>query len=271
MKRSCKTVCALFLLVGLCSALAVVSAQTDPDALAIREISITHDLEDTVLRMTFQNDGNAGIDEFGIALAFLDANGMRVFGYADTLEGYENEVCNWYYTPEETMAYGDTYETEDVFQAYASATDIGVAIRYYHYSGGEYILIPESEWVWLSPGYETSTVIDRNYYIAPSDALYAQIDDYDPGYHSYLLDDYNAAYYGKNQGGEWIISVEEGSAAANAGLEAGDLILFADAIKPTENVYAAVYATADLLSGENVDWVFERDGTVYVTRLSNPN
>ena len=102
MKRLCKIVCALFLLIGLCSALVVVSAQTDPDALGIKEISIVHDLEDTVLRMTFQNAGNAGIDEFAIALAFWDDNGMRVFEYADTLEGYRDEVCNWYYTPEES-------------------------------------------------------------------------------------------------------------------------------------------------------------------------
>lgn len=270
MKRSCKTVCALFLLIGLCSALAVVSAQTDPDALTISEISITHDSEDTVLRMTLQNSGNAGIDEFGLALAFLDADGIRVFGYADTLEGYYDEVCNWYYTPEESIGPGGTYRTEDTFQAYASASDVGIAIRYYHYTNGNYILIPESEWVWLFPGYLTSSASNRSYYLAPSDAVYSQISEFNPGYEAYLLDDYNAAYYDKNQGGQWIFGVEEGSVAANAGLKAGDLILFADGISPTENVYAEEYAIAAIANGEKVDWVYEREGSVYVTRLSYP-
>lgn len=270
MKHVFKTVCALFLVIGLCSILAVVSAQTDPDALAIQKISISHDSGNAVLEMTLQNTGNAGIDEFGLALAFLDSDGLRVFEYADTLDGYKEEICNWYYTPEEAIAAGATYDTMDTFQGYANATDIGVAVRYYHYTDGEYILIPESRWVWLFPGYETSSVTNRGYYLAPSSSVYSQIGDFNPGYHYYLLDDYNAWYYGKNQGGEWITSVDAGSAAANAGLEVGDLVLFADAIKPTEDLYAVEYAIADMLAGKNVDWVYEREGQVYVTRLSNP-
>ncbi len=270
MKRFFKTVCALCLVVGLCSMLTVVSAQADPDALTIQKISLTHDSGNAILELTFQNTGNAGIDEFGLALAFLDADGMRVFEYADTLEGYMNEICNWYYTPEEIIASGAMYETKDTFTGYENATEIGVAIRYYHYANGEYILIPESQWVWLFPGYETTSVADRNYYLAPSDAVYSQIGDFNLGYHYYLLDDYNAWFYGMNQGGEWITSVEAGSAAANAGLKVGDLILFTDAIKPTENVYAVEYAIAGVASGEKVDWIYEREGTVYVTRMSNP-
>ena len=43
MTRLCKTVCALFLLIGLCSILVAASAQADPDALAITELSISSD------------------------------------------------------------------------------------------------------------------------------------------------------------------------------------------------------------------------------------
>ena len=272
MTRLCKTVCALFLLIGLCSILVAASAQADPDALAITELSIFSDSGNSVLQMTFQNNGSASIDEFGLALAFLDENGMRVFGYADTLEGYYDEACNWYYTPDGTILPGGTYETEDTFPNYAGASDIGVAVRYYRYADGYYVLIPESEWLWQFPDYLTSGPTYHDYYTSPPDSVYDSTDyDYFGSlYKFYLLDDYNAAYYGKNQGGEWITTIPDDSPAADAGLQYGDLIIFVDGVKPTENLYAVEYALAAITNGEKVDWVYERDGVIYTTRISGP-
>ena len=269
MKRMIKSVFALILLLALCLPLVSASAAADPEALIITNITVLHDASNVVLQMTFKNSGANAIDEFGIALAFVDENGYQLFGYADTIDGYYDEICNWYYQPDTPIASGGVYETEDVFSGYPQTTEIAVAIRYYHMANVGYVLLPESQWQWIWPGYESlSGTLNREYYTEPSSELYAAIGDYGVGYYYYLLDDFNAYYYGKNQGGEWITQVSPGSPAALAGLQADDLVLFVDGVKPTENMYAVDYATAALLAGEKVDWVYERDGVIYVTRIT---
>ena len=246
------------------------SAQADPDALQITKIDVSTEGELT-LEVTLSNTGTVAIDEFGLALAFLNADGEQIYGYEATLEGYTPEVCNWYYTPENAIEAGGTFLTHDVFTDYAGTSTVAVAIRYYHIVDGDYIMLPESEWFWAFPGYETDGYpADRPYYTGPSADVYTSIEGFSLGYNYYLLDDYNAAYYGKNQGGEWIYNVDADSPAAKAGLQVGDLLLFADGVKPTENLYAVEYAMSAIMNGETVDWVYERDGVVYVTRVDKP-
>jgi len=273
MNRSLKFLLSLLLLIGLCSIFPAAFADSDPDALQIVTMTVTPDPDTVTLNITLHNTGSVAIDEFGLALAFFDENGDRMYGYDNSMDGYAEEICNWYYTPNEAIAAGEDFLTEDVFADYPGAETIAAAIRYYHPADGNYVLIPESEWVWAFPGYETYYQTDnRSYYLSPPDSLYSGT-DYDyfgDFYNYYMLDDYNAAYYGKNQGGEWITKVDEASPAAAAGLQVGDLILFVDGVKPTENRYAVDYAMAAITNGEKVDWVFERDGCVYVTRIDNP-
>ena len=246
-------------------------AASDPNALQISQIEVTQEAGSILLHMTLDNTGNAGIDEFAVALAFFDADGNRIFGYDSTLEGFTDEICNWYYTPEETIPAGDSYLTEDVFSNYEGTVIIGAAIRYYHIEGGTYVLLPESGWQWVYPDTQAERGdLPRTYYNSPADSLYDTLEDFSLGYTYYLLDDYNAFYYGKNQGGEWITQIDTGSPAAEAGLTVGDLILSAGGIKPTENLYAVEYAMADVVAGEAVDWEYERDGVVYVTRIQTP-
>lgn len=269
MKRTMKTMFALFLLLSLCSIAVAASAAADPEALSISNITVVQDADSIVLRITLNNTGTTAIDEFGVALAFVDENGYRVFGYPDTQDGYYDEICNWYYTPQTPIAPGAAYGTEDVFSNYAGTTEIAVAIRYYHLLDAEYVMLPESEWQWIWPGYEAqSGTMSREYYVEPGDDLYTAIGDFNLGYRYSLLDDFNAAYYGKNQGGEWITQIEPGSSAEAAGLQVGDLVIFVDGVKPTENLYAVEYAMAAISAGETVDWVYERDGVIYVTRVS---
>ncbi|MBN1778523.1 MAG: PDZ domain-containing protein [Clostridiales bacterium] len=272
MKRMLKTVIALFFILSLCSMLAAASAQSDPEALQISNVTVSHDADDIVLQVTMYNAGNSAIDEFGIALAFLDENYYQLFGYADTLEGYADEICNWYYTPDNAITPGGTYETEDVFAKYSETAVVAVAIRYYYAENSGYVWLPESQWQWIYSDIDVQSVtLNREYYTSPPDSLGTAIDDFYLGYHRfYLLDDYNAYYYGKNQGGEWIIRVEPGSPAALAGLQAGDLVIFADGVKPTENIYAVEYAMAAIVAGEKVDFVYERDGVIYITRITQP-
>jgi hypothetical protein len=273
MNRSLKIVVSLLLLIGLSSILLAATADADPDALQIVTMTVTPDAESVTLKMTLNNTGSAAIDEFDLALAFFDGNGDQVYGYDNTIDGYTEEICNWYYAPSVAIAAGEDYLTKDIFTGYAGTVTIGAAIRYYHYVDGDYILIPESEWVWAFPGNETYYQTDnRSYYTSPPDSLYdsTNYDYFGNSYNYFLLDDYNASYYGKNQGGEWITSVEDNSPAALAGLQAGDLILFVDGVKSTENLYAVDYALSAITAGEKVDWVFERDGYVYVTRIANP-
>lgn len=268
MKRALKTVFVLFLLLSLCSILGAASAAADPEALTISNITVLQDDDDVVLQMTFHNTGETAIDEFGVALAFLDENGYQIFGYPATQDGYYDEICNWYYNPETPIAAGGSYDTEDVFANYVGTTEIGVAIRYYHLLDGGYVLLPESEWQWIFPHYEAlSGTMNREYYLEPDYSLYDSIGDFSLGYRYYLLDDFNAYYYGKNQGGEWITQIEPGSSADRAGLQVGDLVLFVNAVKPTENLYAVEYGMAAIAAGETVDWVYERDGVIYVTRV----
>ena len=269
MKRSFRFIFSLALLLSLCLALHSASALSDPEALVVQKVEVITQGDTTILQLDVYNAGNAVIDEYALALAFVDEEGYQIFGYADTPEGYADEICNWSYEPEVPIAPAETYYTQDEFTGYAGTTEIAVAIRYYHIQNGGYILLPESQWQWIWPGYEAqSGTMDREYYTQPPASLYDSIGTLTIGYRYYLLDDFNAYYYGKNQGGEWITQVEPGSLAAQAGLQPGDLVLFVDAVKPTENLYAVDYASAAIAAGDRVDWVYEREGVVYVTRLN---
>lgn len=279
MKRIVRIIITMVLLVSFCAAPMAALAQSvprqttviDPEALQITYLNVSVEPRNVVMRMTFQNDGNISIDEFGIALAFYNNDGTQVYSNTNTQEGYIQEESNWYYTPDEVIKPGDTYKTEDVFADYGGAVGIAVAVRYYHQYNGEYILIPESEWLWILPG--SVTVVPeyhRSYYTEPSNAVYNLCNTINLGYRYYLLDDYNAAYYGMNQGGEWITSVTPDSMAEAAGLQAGDLILFVNGMKPTENVYAVEYGLAEIASGETIEWVYQRDELIYTTKMSAP-
>jgi hypothetical protein len=271
MKRSFKSALAALLLITLCSVFITASADADPEALQIADIEISLNADIPTLNVTLNNTGTASIDEFALALAFLDEDDYRLFGFPDTPDGYVDEVCNWYYIPAEPIAAGGSFLTEDVFSDYSGTSTIAVAIRYYHITDGDYIRFPESEWQWFFPGDEMdSRMANREYYRQPSDSIYDSIGDFSLGYNYSLLDDYSASYYDKNQGGEWITSVEADSPAALAGLQVGDLILFVDSVKPTENNYAVEYAMSAIMNGEKVDWVFERDNLIYVTRVEKP-
>lgn len=257
------------MLIGLATVSLTAVAQTDPLALQITDIQITQSTDGLTLNVTLENSGSAAIDEFGLALAFFDGNGDRFYGYENTLEGCNSEVAYWYYTPKKPIkADGGTFLTNDVFADYATAATVVAAVRYYHIADGDFIRIPESDWQWQLPGFiEGSGNFVPSYYFTPPQSVYDTIGEYTPGYNFYLLDDYNAAYYGKTEGGEWIYNVDEGSPAALAGLQVGDLIITADGVKPTENHYAVEYAMAKIVNGETVDWVYERDGVLNTISL----
>jgi hypothetical protein len=259
----------LLLTVFLLSTLAAASAEADPAAYRVTSAKISRTTENLVLRMELLNSGETGIGEFGLALAFYDQNGERFYAYANTLEGYKDEVSDWYYTPSETIKAGDTYGTEDSFAAYLNASRVDVAIRYYQKESGEYVNIPESQWIWYST--QGGVVADnpsQSYYLDPSSDLYSATADINIGYGYYLLDNYNAAFYGYKQGGEWITEVDVGSLADTAGLKAGDLVLTVDGVKPTEDYYAVDYAMAKIAKGESVDWVYVRDGVESTVSLA---
>ena len=217
MNRFFKLLVSLLVLVSMCSALLAAYAQNDPLALQITEMEAMQTSDSLTLHVTLKNTGSTAIDEYGLALAFLNQDGSRFYAYESTIDGYANEICNWYYTPDGAIEAGDTYLTEDVFTDYADAATVAAAIRYYLPADGDYISIPESDWQWQLPGfigYDTRYV--PSYYLPPLSSVYDTIGDYSLGYNYYLLDDYNAQYYGKSEGGEWIVSIQDGSSAAYA-------------------------------------------------------
>lgn len=261
----------LLVVVFLLSTLAVASAQADPAAYQVTSAKISKTTDSLVLRMDLLNSGETGIGEFGLALAFYDQDGERFYAYANTSEGYIDEVCYWYYTPSETIKAGDTYGTKDSFAAYLNASRVDIAIRYYQKESGEYVNIPESQWIWFST--EGGVVADnptQSYYLDPGSDLYDTTSGVNIGYNYSLLDDYNAAFYGFKQGGEWITEVEVGSLADTAGLKAGDLVVTVDGLKPTEDYYAVDYAMVKIAKGESVAWVYERDGSEGTVSLALP-
>jgi hypothetical protein len=280
MKGSTGRLIASLLLVSvfLCAALMTADAASsglepsDPDAFQATSAKVSKGSKALVLRMVFTNAGDVGILEFGVALAFSDKNKERVFAFPNTPEGYIDEVCYWVYTPDEVIPPGETYRTEDSFADYLSAATVDVAIRYYEKENGEFVNIPESEWLWFRSGVGfLNENPDRSYYLDPDAAVFELSDTVSLGYHYYLLDEYNTAFYGHSQGGEWIDEVEIGSLAETAGLMAGDLILAADGVKTTENVFAVNYAMARIAEGNSVELTYERDGSIHTLSLSLEN
>lgn len=245
------------------------TALSDPDVFQTTSVKISRASSDLVLRMVFSNTGETGISEFGVALAFYNKNKERMFAFPNTLQGYIDDVCYWYYTPDEVIKAGEKYKTEDSFTGYLEAGKLDVAIRYYRKESGEYVNIPESAWVWYSTdGGIIDNKLNRTFYSDPETAIYDLTDNVNMGYHYYLLDDYNASFYAHSQGGEWISEVEIGSLADTAGLKVGDLVVTVDGIKPTENTFAVEYAMAKIAKGESIQWEYERDGSIHTVNLS---
>ena len=255
----------VFLCTTLGSAYAMASqaALADPDALQIQSVKISRASKDLVVRMVVSNAGESGIIEYGLALAFYNKNKERMFALPNTLDGYIDDVCYWYYTPAQAIQAGEEYNTEDTFANYLDAGQLDVAIRYYQKEGGAYVNIPESSWVWFSTnGGIINPNPERTYYADPDAALYEKTANVYLGYQYYLLDDYNASYYEHSQGGEWITEIEVGSLSDIAGLAVGDLVVTVDGVKPTENAYAVEYAMGKIADGKSVTWEYERDGSI---------
>ena len=244
-------------------------AQSDPDALQTKSVEIAKGAKGLILRMEFVNAGDSSITEFGVAFAFVNKKSERVFAYPLTLDGYVNEICYWVYTPQEAIKPGETYDTEDTFAEFTDVAEVAAAIRYYGKENGEYVNIPESQWIgFSSKSGITNSIENRTFYGDLDSATVEQANQVNPGYHYYLLDDYNAEYYAHSQGGEWIDEISIGGLVDNAGLLVGDLVISVDGIKPTENAYAVAYGMAKLAAGESVEMEYERDGNIETVTLS---
>lgn len=268
MKRHMKSLTALLILASILSLLIPASAESDPNALRITQYSIQLEPNLFNFYVTLTNNGSQAIDEYGFAIAFFDKNGSLVYQYAPTQQGLAGEAASVSFAPG-TVSPGDETQYNGYATGHDDAVTARVALMYYHLEGGSYILIPESQWVWLWPGEAaTANTLDSSNYTSPDDSLYAEISGVNYGYGYYYLNDFNAEYYGKNQGGLWLSFVEDGSLLSRAGLQYGDLILFADGVKVTDNFFALAYSMAAVLAGEKVDLVYERDGVINVTRVS---
>jgi len=248
------------------------TALPDPDALQTQSVKLSRASKELVVRMVFSNAGDTGITEFGLALAFYDKNDKRMFALPNTLDGYVDDVCYWYYTPDDVIKPGKEYNTEDSFAGYLNAGKLDVAIRYYRLASGEYVNIPESSWVWFSTdGGIVDNTPNRTFYADPDASIFDLSGKVQIGYHYYLLDDYNASFYSHSQGGEWLTEIEVGSMADSAGLMVGDLVVAVDGVKPTENTFAVEYAMAKIAQGESTTWEFERDGIIHTVDLALQN
>ena len=255
-------------LIGPLSGVAL-AASADPDALQIASIKLSKNATDLIVRMEFTNDGDADITEFGISLAFYDGADERIFAQPLTMQGYIDDISSWYYTPDTAIGTGTAYKTEDSFTGYLKTTRLDVAIRYYQKASGESVFIPESEWNWYSSNGDVVKVSQkRAFYDEPEQAVFDQTKNVTLGYHYYLLDNYNAPSYAFSEGGEWIDEIDIGSLADTGGLMVGDLVISADGVKPTENLYAVEYAMVKIADGEKTDWEIVRNGEAMTVTLA---
>ncbi len=145
---------------------------------------------------------------------------------------------------------------------------VSVGIRSFHTtSGREYEYSPEQMLFIRNDGYA----------VYPQNAFGPEVmDDEDVqqastirfGYAYYEMPAWVAPLYGFLEGGEWILSVEEGSPLALAGLRTNDLILTFDG-EPALYGHANETAKLRLLNGEAVSVRYLRNGEKLIAVLSD--
>lgn len=249
-----------------------VSAQTlpegDPYGLVISKVEVVQENGTATLNMVTENRGQQPITAFIIEASMLDENGMPLLSQEATLDGFSYEPR--FGTLNALMGFsnplapgGGGLTTEQLPESLAGSTLARAAVTYYQYEDGTEVYLGEEALYWVgSDGQsfapadptQTNSAIDKATWELASTVPFGMMTDARPLY------TYMAASYGLQHGGNWVWSVDEGSRAAKAGIQPGDLVVTIDGIPFLQNLLAYDLGKAKLAQGQDIDLEVERDG-----------
>lgn len=226
----------------------------------------------TAVSFSMKNHGKVTIDAFEIFVVPYSAYGNRVT-YKDYTESLMEEIklftmSNENYTIKSgaTLSYQKYgYVISLPGEYYGGAKGCVVS---YHNTDGETVMVPDDQRVWygVGKGVTEGEAMPRVMALTPAEEAAAE--NWELGVETFYVDDEYAEIFALREGA-FVNLVDEGSPAAEAGLEAGDIIL---AIGDTRifGQTSLARARARMAEGESQLMLYWRNGKVYVTTLTRP-
>ncbi len=156
-------------------------------------------------------------------------------------------------------------------EVYPAATEMEIAFDRIEMTAspeeetGTLLELPEDRLCWYATGEKAYTAGPKNgkAYTPPEDAVFALATKARIGITTVPVFEELAEAYGFSGGGLLIVSVAEGSPAAQMGLEPWDLILQVNGAEYAEEPHMMTLACAELAAGNPVTVAFEREGEIW--------
>ena len=247
--------------------------------LQIQEAS--YDPETGLLSVRWISEGAPPVTEAEFRVSPLDAAGSPMVigeGYIEEIL-LEERMLHVSFTAEAGQSVSASFQVGD---NYPGAADVWIAadrvVRTSYAEDGtlqERIVqeLPDNRLCWFSAGqnaYISGPDSSDPYEIPPEDALAASAEVH-LGFSAVPVPAELADAYGFAFSGMMIVSVEEGSAADEIGLEPGDLIYSVNDRPYFAEPYCIALGLQDLAAGHPVTIRFERDNTFWEVSLKNAN
>lgn len=226
----------------------------------------------TAVAFSLKNNGKVVIDAYEMFLVPYSAYGNRVT-YKDYTESLMEEMKLFTMANENatikansTLGYQKNgYVISLPGEYYGGAKGCIIS---YHNTDGETIVVPDDRRVWFGVGKGVTEGASMPKVTALTPAEEAAAEAWELGVDTFYVDDEYAEIFSLREGA-FVNLVDEASPAAEAGLEAGDIIL---AIGDTRifGQTSLARARARMAEGESQLMLYWRNGKVYVTTLTRP-
>ena len=146
---------------------------------------------------------------------------------------------------------------------YPNATQLDCAVLSVELADGTYISFPENALRWFSSSEKKyiNSPEGRNVNSYPGDEIYEKLESVELGAElSTSLKSWQKEYFGYHHLGYLVMSVEEDSIAAKAGLQPTDLIVTVNGLDYEENEYAMTFGMAEMVDTGKMTLTVERYG-----------